>query len=83
MTQRISVCFTLVVSYRCWAQYLNVTYWSAAITLYNCDENEQSKEQYAAFKLLFEELDEEARKFDPDIEEQAKLLGKLLNVNAA
>lgn len=49
-----------------------------AITLYNNNELEQSRKHLGECKKLFDELDEEVKKADPDVTEQIAELSKVL-----
>jgi len=51
-----------------------------AITLYNNDEEQASRQQFQLFSQLFNELDAEAKNMDPEVMEQQRLLGDALQM---
>ncbi|GLC34848.1 Bardet-Biedl syndrome 4 protein [Pleodorina starrii] len=51
-----------------------------AILLYNQKQYDSAKAHLIQFRALFSEMDEEARRADPDVTEQSGLLGQLLNM---
>ncbi|GLI61293.1 hypothetical protein VaNZ11_003647 [Volvox africanus] len=51
-----------------------------AILLYNQKQYDSAKLHLHQFRALFQDMDEEARRADPEVTEQSGLLGQLLNI---
>lgn len=52
-----------------------------SITLYNNDDVDRAKEHFGEFQRLFDELDDDTRNADPEVNEQAVALGAALGMS--